>query len=470
MKKIFLLEYKKNLFSIPVLLSVIILTVIYVTQCLPEKWMYYKQPMNQEQFIYETLKEDRKRGATEEVKGFRSGQREKVTIYEEIYLTETVSDFMDTMLKKMEQDNEIGSYDGFENDLENLNRMLGGDSYYEVGMSLWYERYMVESLGTVSVENIHELCEKMYQYLQSSIETGTYIAYSIDVFENQKKYSKQEQKKVEEIAQDIRRIYEENQEEEVKYKNILLYFDEIDNALGGNTVFGEKYRSQYFKKQYSLEEANQQYKSIIEDEKLTNAYARYYADYMTVFAGLLPAVFGAFCLWYDGRYKMQEMVFSREISSFRYVFLKFITVVALFFTAYMVIAGVSTGLFTKFARTEGIVIDFFAFFKYTIGWVMPTVFITTAFSMFLFVIFWNPLPSFVIELMIFFLSAKDLCGNYFIWKPIIRFNEVGKYDYFMEHLQEIIFNRTVMVFLSFLFILICSGLYEKKRTGRYYIK
>lgn len=43
--------------------------------------------------------------------------------------------------------------------------MLGGDSYYEVGMSLWYERYMIESSGTVSVENIHELCEKMYQYL-----------------------------------------------------------------------------------------------------------------------------------------------------------------------------------------------------------------------------------------------------------------------------------------------------------------
>ncbi len=469
MKKMFLLEYKKNLCSVLFLLATIILALVYITQCLPKKWMYYKEPMTEEEFIYETLKQDIKRGTTEEIKGYMiNNQWEKVTIYEKVYLEKTVLNFMDTILKKMEQNHEICFYDSFEEDMKNLNVMLGEDSYYEEPRrKARYELYLAECLGTVPIENIHELCEEMYRYLQESIETKIYVSYSIDVFENHERYSNRELEKVTEIAQDIKRIWEGDGKEEIKYKNILMYFDEIDQILGKNTIFGESYRNQYFKKVYSLEDAKQQYKNIIEKEKLTNTYARYYTDYMTVFAGLLPAVFGALCLWYDERYKIQEIVFSKRISSFQYIFLKFAAIITLFFTVYMIIAGISTGLFTAFAETEDIAIDFFAFFKYTIAWVMPTVCITTISSIFLFVIFWNPLPSLMIELIIFFLSAKDLYGNYFIWKPIIRFNEIGKYDYFLEHLQEIILNRLAMLFLSFLFMIICSVLYEKKRKGKY---
>lgn len=472
MKKLFLLEYKKNLCSILFLLAVIILALIYITQCLPKKWMYYKEPMTGEEFIYETLKQDIKRGTTEEIKGYvinnNNNKWKRVTIYEKVYLEKTVLNFMDTILKKMEQNHEICFYDSFEEDMKNLNLMLGEDSYYEESSrKARYELYLTECLGTVPIENIHELCEEMYQYLQESIETKIYVSYSIDAFINHKRYSNQELEKVTEIAQDIKRIWEGDREEEIKYQNILMYFDEIDQILGKNTIFGESYLDQYFKKVYSLEDAKQQYKNIIEKEKLTNTYARYYTDYMTVFAGLLPAVFGALCLWHDERHKMQEVVFSKRISSFQYIFLKFATIIALFFTVYMIIAGISTGLFTAFAETEDIAIDFFAFFKYTVAWVMPTVCITTISSIFLFVIFWNPLPSLMVELVIFFLSAKDLCGNYFIWKPIIRFNEIGQYDYFLEHLQEIILNRIAMLFLSFLFLIVCSVLYERKRKGKY---
>lgn len=477
MKKIFLIELKKNLSGIVFLLSVIILTVIYVTQCLPERWMYYKRPMSKEEFVYELLKEDLAKGKTKEVKGYIiiDGKQRKETIYKKSYFNEKSSAFANEILEKMKQGEKIRSYDGMELDLIKLDNMFkdniiytGNVTYYGNIDNFYDGEYLYQCCsGMVSIENIDELCEKMFSNLEYSLEEdiASYGAYTFDVFLIRKPYSKEELSKVAEIAERIRGILEEDYTAEIKYENILNYFDEIDEILGGDTVFGEKYRNIYFTRRYSLEEAEKKYESIVRDEKLTNAYARYYSDYMTVFAGLLPAVFGAFCLWKDERHKMREMIFSKRISSFKYIMLKFSVIAAVFLAVYSVIAGVSTVLFSNFANAEKIAVDYTAFFKYTFFWTMPTVFITTATSMFLFIIFNNPIPPLFAEVILFFLSAKDLIGNYFILKPIIRYNEVGNYDYFMEHFKEIMYNRIFNIIFSLIILYLCSIIYEARRRG-----
>ena len=45
MGTLFWLEYKRNLFSLPFFMSAVILAVVFITQCLPEEWRYYKEPM-----------------------------------------------------------------------------------------------------------------------------------------------------------------------------------------------------------------------------------------------------------------------------------------------------------------------------------------------------------------------------------------------------------------------------------------
>lgn len=477
MKKVFLVELKKNLSSIVFLLSVIILSVIYVTQCLPERWMYYKRPMSKEEFVYELLKEDLAKAKTKEVKGYIiiEGKQRKDTFYNKAYFNDKASAFANEILEKMKQGEKIQAYDGMELDLIKLDNMFKDDityagnvTYYGNIDNFYYKEYLYQCCsGTVPIENIDELCERMVSDLEYSLrkDIAVYNAYTFDVFLILKPYSKEELSKVTEIAERIKGILEEDYTAEIKYENILNYFGDIDEILGGNTIFGEKYRNIYFTRLYSLKEAEEKYESIVENEKLTNAYARYYSDYMTVFAGLLPAVFGAFCLWKDERYKMREMVFSRKISSFKYIMLKFSVIAAIFLAAYSVIAGVSTVLFANFANAEKIAIDYTAFFKYTIFWIMPTVFITTATSMLLFVIFNNPIPPLFAEVILFFLSAKDLIGNYFILKPIIRYNEVGDYDYFMGHFTEIMCNRIFNIIFSLILLYLCSIIYEARRRG-----
>ena len=466
MKKIFLLEFKKNFLSFTFLLSVIALAADYITQCEPGEFRYLSEPKTREQFICETLQADAERRATEEITGFVfiNGEYQKETIYEEIPLTDDVLNFIERMLERLKQGEQFCGYDNLDEELHELSVMTGGDNYYEPFIiNSLYEGYLIQGFGEVSIENAEELCLEMAEYLEKSIEQGAYKAYEQDASEYMEAYSETELETARETAREIRQILAENTDGEEKYRNIQMCFNRLDSALEKDSVFDISYCERQFQKVYSLENAKEQYKSLMEDEKLTNAYARYYADYMTLLAGLLPAVFGAFCLYKDARYKMQDMVFSKEISSFRYVFMKFLGIAALFFVTYMVIAGISTLLFPWFAHKEQITIDYFAFFKYAIFWTMPTVYVTTASSMLLYTLFWTPLPALLVQVMISYFSL-DFWG-YQLWRPIIRFNTIGSYDIYKSHLGEIVLNRVFMTALSLLFLFFCAICYEKRRKG-----
>lgn len=480
MLKIFCIEYKKILFSLRFLLCLIILGVIYVTQCLPEKWLYYLEPMDEVHFFYNCLKEDKERGSTETVKGYAYdyvvGATKRVTVYNKHYFNEQEIKFIDETVEEIDKNvmDNINpakvklkiDYSEMQNYLDRINVMLGGDSYYsEDGRAILYETYLHNILGEIPIGNVEDLSDEMYNYLQNSIKQNCYLSYYLDVFQSEKHYNEEEAKKIKEINDRVNAIYTDNLSDKLKYDNIVLCYNEIDEILGGNTVFGEKYRNTYFKKTYSLEEAKKQYSSIINIEKLTNTYARYYGDYMTVFAGILPAVLGAFSLWYDYRHKTCEIIGSKKISSFKYLFLKFLSLVSAFFTAFMIFAIISTALFLIFAHKYTIVIDYLAFFKYTIFWTMPTVCCTTATAMFIYILFQNPIPSLAIETLVFFFSMKDLYGYYYIWKPIIRYNIIGRYDFYLENYYAIIRNRVVIFVLSIVIVLLCSFIFELRRRG-----
>lgn len=466
MKKIFLLEFKKNFLSFTFLLSVIALAAMYITECQPGEFRYLSEPKTREQFIYETLQADRERGATEEITGFifQNGEYQKETIYEKIPLTDDVLNFMERMLERLKQGQQFCGYDNLDEELHELSVMTGGNNYYEpFSINGRYEDYLIQGFGEVSIENADELCLEMAECLEESIEQGAYKAYEQDGSEYMEAYSETELETARETAQEIGQILAADADGEEKYEKMQTCFNRLNSALGKDSVFSALYRDRQFQKVYSLEDAKEQYKSLMEDEKLTNAYARYYADYMTLLAGLLPAVFGAFCLYKDARYKMQDMVFSKNISSFRYVFMKFLGIAALFFVAYMVIAGISTLLFSWFAHKEQIAIDYFAFFKYAIFWIMPTVYVTTASSMLLYTLFWTPLPALLVQVMISYFSL-DFWG-YQLWRPIIRFNTLGSYDIYKNHLGEIVLNRVFMTALSLLLLFFCAICYEKRRKG-----
>lgn len=458
----------------------LLISLMYISQCLPKKWIYYYQPMDEMHFFYYCLLQDQERGATESLSGRvrNSGGTRKESLFTEIKIDKDTMDYVNNLIGEMSKgdihrrDNLATinfdiTYSEFEKKLDQLDNMLGGDSYYSTNnRSFWYEIYMGDTMGYVKITNVDEIVDNMYASLKSDLEYGYYHTYSLNLFINEKIFTKEEKDNILVIFNYISELFKSDMDIELKYVNMLKYYDEIDTLLGGNTKYGANFRDKNFYKTYSLEDGLKSYKSIIENEYLTNTYARYYSDYMTILAGILPAVFGAFFLWKDKKDKSQDLISSKQMSSFKYVTAKYIGICILFLCLYLIFAIISTICFTAFSINYKIDIDYFAFIKYTIGWIMPTVCITTATSIFLYLLFMNPIPSIAIELLIFFFSSIDLYGNYYIYKPIIRFNEIGRYDFYKQNLENIIVNRFSMIVSSFILVVISSVIYESRRRGK----
>lgn len=235
--------------------------------------------------------------------------------------------------------------------------------------------------------------------------------------------------------------------------------------LGGNTAFGTKYRQYVFNLNNALEDEKKQFEIIKTKEKITNAYARYYSDYMVVLAGILPSIFGAFTLIEDRRNKMHELVYSKPISSIKYVLSKFLSIVILFSIYYYLIAITSTILFYRFSQLYNLTIDITAFLKYTTFWVMPTVLFTTALSMFFSILFNNGIISIAIQLIIFFKSAQPLIGDYKLYKPIIRYNEIGNVEFYQNNLYSILINRVSISIISIIILYITIKIYTIVRKN-----
>jgi multidrug efflux pump subunit AcrB len=96
---------------------------------------------------------------------------------------------------------------------------------------------------------------------------------------------------------------------------------------------------------------------------------------------------------------------------------------------------------------------------------MPTLLFTTAFSMFISAITRNGVIPVMLQIFLFFFSANKLIGNYQIWMPILRFNEIGKYEFYREKLPDNIINRVFITMISVLLVLGTVFVYSKLRKG-----
>lgn len=250
---------------------------------------------------------------------------------------------------------------------------------------------------------------------------------------------------------------------DVSYKEFNTILNQVDEELGGGTYFGEKYRDYMLTTPKTYEEALEDFRITLEKDKITNAYGRLFSDYMGITAGLFPIFLSAFLLTRDKRYKMHELIYSRQISSFKYVVAKYLGVFISVIICYLVLAGHATYLFTKIASINSYSIDYLAFFKYTIVWVAPTVLFTLAVGLLISILFNNGIPAVPLQFGLWISSMMPLSGDYSLRKFIVRFNSAGEYGKYMEWKPDIVNNRIFFVVVSLAILLIGAWVFEKKR-------
>lgn len=467
MRKLLMIEVKRFPKNLVTLLTFGLILAMYITQCLPKKWYWYSGPMDEMHFMYTVMLEDYSRGHTEELKTENQILSQKIRFNDDSknLLLNTIKNMNPDYTKKADTRN-IAFHltnEEFDKIMNELDEAVGGKSYYATTIrTIYYNQYISNAFHIDTSLNTLDTISAMKQYLRYTLNEKSFTKYSelltkkIQLTDNQLLYLKNiydqmiSKDKLEQNVEELYGIYDN-------------WFNEIDDMLGGNTAFGNKNRQYVLNLSNSLEEEENNFNSIKNEEKITNAYARYYSDYMVLLAGILPAVFGAFTLIEDRKYKSHELVYAKPMKSYKYVLSKFLAIILLFAIFFYLIAIISTILFYLFSQSYGLNIDNLAFFKYTTFWIMPTVLFTTAISMLTSIINNNGIVSIVIQLVIFFMSAQPLIGGYKWYRPIIRYNEIGNMDFYRKNFDYIMANRIGISIISIVCVLITIKIYDNIR-------
>ena len=243
-----------------------------------------------------------------------------------------------------------------------------------------------------------------------------------------------------------------------EFENIM---ERVNKVLGGNSAYIEEYYISCFSSKEPYEVEKKEYESIVKEDKVTNAYARLFADYIGIALGFFMVFVTGFTFVRDRRYGSDELIYTREVSSFKYVGGKYLADILTAFIIAMIVAGHATWLFHGFSKATGDPISYTAFFKYTIIWILPTIMIVASLSYVLQIIFDNGIVPIIIQFL-YWMYSSDIHHNQ-ISKYIIRFNSIVPYSEFQPLEHTIFVNRTFYTLLSIVLLFVAMKLWDIKR-------
>ncbi len=319
--------------------------------------------------------------------------------------------------------------------------------------------------GSVIITDRTEEIKEVFRNLNRDLDNGT---FEVNGFINKMvKINDDERDLLKEATNRIGFYDIDTKEINIKasYEEYLKIVREVDKKLGKNTSYGDKYRKITLNRNMTYEEAVTEFNDVLNKDKLTSAYARLFADYMGITAAFFPIFLSAFILTRDKRSKMHELIYSRNIKSSIYVISKYIALVASTLLVYLALATHATIKFSIFAAQNKYIIDYLAFYKYTIIWILPTLMFTIAFGMFISLILDNGILALPIQFVLWITSLMPLKGDYNLGKILIRFNTVGSYNKYILWSKDIITNRIFYAVLSIGIVFITALLLSYKRGG-----
>lgn len=260
---------------------------------------------------------------------------------------------------------------------------------------------------------------------------------------------------------------EVNIPETLTYERFRELMRQADKIIGG----GSKYSDEYIIGDFSrvpktYEDALADYEKIFTEEKITPAYARLFCDYAGIDLAIMPVFAAAALAAKDKKSRMEQLVYSRKISSARLVLTRFFALIAVLlipvvFTVIHAQAGVAE-------MYKGYELDALAFAKYAAMWLIPNVLLASAVGMLLTEIFSPLIAVFVQGAWWFgdiFASTGGLTGNITSFVLVPRHNNLYGAELFADTFKQFTFNRIFYTVLSLVLLIITIAIYEIKRRG-----
>ncbi|MDR2162515.1 MAG: ABC transporter permease [Clostridiales Family XIII bacterium] len=258
----------------------------------------------------------------------------------------------------------------------------------------------------------------------------------------------------------------------VDYGTFTKEMRRVDQIIGGNSAYAEKKLILFATREATYEEKYAEYEGVVKDDMVTNAYARYYCDYMMIMVALLCIFIPVSLLLRDRRARMSELLASRSVGSAQFIAVRYAASVTMALLPVFLISLIPTAEFIVWGGRHGIRVDPFAFIKYEALWLLPTILAITGVGFLLTVLTDTPVAIPVqiawswIAIMGTGMALMDIQSGVGGWWLVLRFNLVGGHDTIMANATHILANRVLYAALGIGLMLLTVAIYEMRRKGR----
>lgn len=241
-----------------------------------------------------------------------------------------------------------------------------------------------------------------------------------------------------------------------------------DTTIGKGSYYGDKYLVGMFgKTEKDYARALEEYNLIIEEDKISGAYARHFSDYTGIALGMFP-VFLAVGIWYlDKSSKSENVLYVREVKSRDLVWGRYLAMVV---SLSLLIFAIATYYNIRVIIHFGIKnIDIFAYYRYVLIWLLPTILISLSVGTLVTILTDSPIGV-VAQLIWFFLDIssnfESMGGGGYGMSLILRHNTVGNTLGYLNNINQILINRLVYIVMAIIMVALSEKIYNIKRMGK----
>jgi len=243
-----------------------------------------------------------------------------------------------------------------------------------------------------------------------------------------------------------------------------------DKIIGGGSKYGDSdILGNFSLVPKTYEEAAAEYDAIINEQKITPAYARLFCDYMGIDAAVMPVFCAVFITALDKKSRMEQLIHSRRVSSARLVFTRYAALVFVMTVPIFIAAVVADNSVRELYPDA--VTDRTAFYRYAAAWLIPNVMTAAAVGM-LITEFFSGIAAIFVQggwWMLSVMSAQNgLTGDMKQFTLVLRHNSLYALDEFNAEFGCFVFNRLFFTVASIAAVGFTALVYDiKRRRGAY---
>lgn len=254
----------------------------------------------------------------------------------------------------------------------------------------------------------------------------------------------------------------------ISYTEFKKYMKQANTLIGGGSRYSEDNLAEFCYVPITYGEALESYNLIENEDKFTGAYARLFCDYAGIDLSVLPVFLAVAICLKDKRAKMHELIYSRKVMSLKLIFTRYFSIVTAVMIPTLLLAYISNAsVWVEYRSTD---IDYFAPLKYVVGWLMPSVMISSAVGIFSTELTDTPIGIGIQCLWWFFdinIGTARLSGTHTLFELIPRHNSLGNTQAYLNSFDTLLLNRLIIVFVALMLVFVASIIYEQKRKGSF---